>query len=117
LVVFVARSREVGNETLYPFHYDAESGADISELEKERERRRAGPLDSTFVDAEMELPRDDLLRLIWEAISDPLGSSQFLKTLDTLVSPFLSERGKSALETFLKSIEPYVDTAGLFGNP
>lgn len=101
----------------YPFHYDAESGADISELEKERERRRAGPLDSTFVDAEMELPRDDLLRLIWEAISDPLGSSQFLKTLDTLVSPFLSERGKSALETFLKSIEPYVDTAGLFGNP
>jgi hypothetical protein len=34
-----------------------------------------------------------------------------------LVSPFLSESGKSVLQTFLKSVEPYVDTAGLFGNP
>jgi hypothetical protein len=40
-----------------------------------------------------------------------------LKKLDHLVSPFLSESGKSVLETFLKSVEPYVDTAGLFGNP
>jgi hypothetical protein len=101
----------------YPFHYDAESGDDISEHEKDRERRRAGPLDSAFVDAGMELPRDDVLRLIWEAISDPVGPSQFLKTLDNLVSPFLSERGKTALATFLKSVEPYVETAGLFGNP
>jgi hypothetical protein len=101
----------------YPFNYDAESGEDISEGEKDRERRRAGPLDPAFVHAGLEVPRDDLLRLAWEAISDPARSSQFLKTLDYLASPFLSERGKSALETFLKSIEPYVDTAGLFGNP
>lgn len=46
-----------------------------------------------------------------------MGSSQFLKTLDHLVSPFLSERGRLAFQTFLKSLEPYVDTAGLFGNP
>jgi hypothetical protein len=46
----------------HPFHYDAESGDDISEHEKERERRRAGPLDPAFVDAGMELPRDDLLK-------------------------------------------------------
>jgi hypothetical protein len=101
----------------YPFRYDAETGDDGSEHEKERERRRAGPLDPAFVDAGMELPRDDLLRLIWEAISDPVRSSQFLKTLDQVASPFLSETGKSALETFLKSIEPYVETGGLFGNP
>jgi hypothetical protein len=100
-----------------PFRYDANSSADLSEREKEKERRRAGPLDPTFVDAGLELPRDDLLRFIWEAISDPVGPSRFLKTLDHLASPFLSERGKSVLETFLKSIEPYVDTAGLFGNP
>jgi hypothetical protein len=100
-----------------PLRYDAKSGEDISDREKDGERSKAGPLDPTFVDAGLELPRDDLLRLIWEAISDPGGSSQFLKTLDHLVSPFLSERGKSVLETFLKSIEPYVDTAGLFGNP
>jgi hypothetical protein len=101
----------------YPFRYDSESGDDISEREKDREQRRAGPLDPTFVRAGFELPRDELLRLIWEAISDPVGPSQFLKTLDHLLSPFLSERGKSVFETFLKSVEPYVDTAGLFGNP
>ena len=54
---------------------------------------------------------------MWEAISDPGASSQFLKKLDHLVSPFLSESGKSVLETFLKSVEPYVGTAGLFGDP
>jgi hypothetical protein len=101
----------------HPFHYDAESGDDISELEKEREQRRAGSLDSTFVDAGMELERDDLLRLIWEAISDPVGSSQFLKTLDQLVSPFLSEKGRAIFANVLKGAEPYVDVAGLFGAP
>jgi hypothetical protein len=101
----------------YPFHYDAESGNDISEREKERERRRAGPLDSTFVDAGMELPRDDLLGLIWEAVSDPTGPSRFLGVLDQLVSPYLSEKGQVFLADFLKGVEPYVDVAGLFGAP
>jgi hypothetical protein len=101
-----------------PFRYDAKSSPKyISEREKERERRIAGPLDPTFVDAGLELPRDDLLRVIWEAVSDPVGSSQFLKLLDQLVPPFLSERGKSVFEPFLRGVEPYVDSAGLFGNP
>src|SRR5271166_1975013 len=73
-----------------PFRYDAESGHDLSELEKERERRRAGPLDPTFVDAGWELSTDDLLRVVWESISDPTKASQFLKSLDALVSPYLS---------------------------
>jgi hypothetical protein len=39
-----------------PFRYDAESGEDVSDREKDRERRRAGPLDPAFVDAGWELP-------------------------------------------------------------
>jgi hypothetical protein len=99
-----------------PLRYDA-SGKHISEREKERERRRAGPLDPTFVDAGLELPRDGLLRLSWEAISDPAGSSQFLKTLDQLLSPFLSEKGRASLTDFLKGVDRNIDPAGLFGAP
>jgi hypothetical protein len=100
-----------------PFRYDASTGADLSEREKENERRRAGQLDPTFVDAELELPQDDILRLSWEATSDRVRSSDYLSTLDHVVSPFLSERGRGALDVFLKSIEPYIDTSGLLGNP
>ena len=96
------------------FRYDA-SGEHISEREKERERRRAGPLDPTLLEAGLELPRDDLLELSWEAISDQVGSNQFLKMLDQLVSPFLSEKGQANLADFLKSVERYVDPSGLFG--
>lgn len=97
-----------------PLRYDA-SGKHISEREKEQERRRAGPLDPAFVDAGLELPRDDLLSLSWEAVSDPVRSSQFLKTLNQLVSPFLSEKGRIGLTDFLKGIERYIDPSGLFG--
>ena len=100
-----------------PLHYDAKSGKDISVCDKERERRRAGALDPAFIDAGFELPRDDLLRLVWEAISDPVRSSQFLQMLDQLASPFLSESGQRVFQTFLKSVEPYIDTSGLLGNP
>ena len=98
-----------------PFRYDADSGHDLSEREKESERRRAGPLDPTFVDAGWELPRDDLLKLVWEFISDPAGPSKFLDVLDQLVSPLLSEKGRGMLINFLKSAQSYVDVAGLFG--
>lgn len=97
-----------------PFRYDA-SGEHISEREKARERRRAGPLDPTFVDAGLELPADDLLRLVWELVSDPTKASQFLKSLDALVSPYLSGQGKAIFAVFLSGLEPYVDVAGLFG--
>ena len=85
--------------------------------DKDREQRRAGTLDPSFVDAGLELPRDDLLKLAWEAISDPVRSSQFLKVLDQLVSPLLSENGSLFFQTFLRSVEPYIDTSGLLGNP
>ena len=100
-----------------PFRYDASSSADLSEREKEKERRRAGPLDPTFVDAGLELPRDDLLGLMWECVSDPTGPSKFLDVLDELLSPLLSEKGRAILADFLKGVERYVDAAGLFGNP
>jgi hypothetical protein len=100
-----------------PFRYDAKSGHDLSELEKERERRRAGQLDPTLVDAGWELPTDDLLKLVWESISDPTKISQFLKSFDALVSPYLSEQGQAIFAVFLNSLEPYVDVAGLLGAP
>ena len=84
---------------------------------RKRERRRAGPLDPTFVDAGWELPTDDLLRVIWELISDPAKVSQFLKSLDALVSPCLSEQGQAIFAVFSSGLEPYVDVAGLFGAP
>ena len=100
-----------------PFRYDASSGRGLSEREQERERRRAGPLDPTFIDAGWEVPTDDLLRVIWESISDPAEVSQFLKSLDALVSPYLSEQGQAIFAVFLSGLEPYVDVAGLFGAP
>ncbi len=99
-----------------PLRYDATSGEDILARNKDLERRRVGTLDPAFAEAGFELPRDDLLKLVWEAISDPVRSSQFLKMLDQLVSPLLSESGKIFFQTFLRSLEPYIDTSGLLGN-
>lgn len=98
-----------------PFHYDARTGDNLSEREKDGERRRAGPLDPAFVDAGWELPTDDLLRLVWELVSDPIKRSHFLILLDRLVSPHLSEKGRAFLADVLKGVEPYIDVAGLFG--
>ena len=100
-----------------PFRYDASSGRGLSEREKERERRRAGPLDPAFVDAGLEMPTDDLLRLVWESVSDPIKASQLMKSLNALASPFLSEKGQAIFADVLKGGEPYVDVAGLFGAP
>ena len=100
-----------------PFRYDANSGDDLSEREKEVERRRAGPLDPAFVDAGLELLTDDLLRLIWESVSDPTGPSKFLNVVDQRLSPFLSEKGRAILADFFKGVEPHIDLAGLFGAP
>jgi hypothetical protein len=100
-----------------PLRFDADSGDHLSEREKEAERRRAGPLDPTFVDAGWELSTDDLLGVAWESVSDPTKASQFLKSLDALVSLYLSEQGQAIFAVFLSSLEPYVDVAGLFGAP
>ena len=100
-----------------PFHYDVTSGDDLSEREKEAERRRAGPLDPTFVAARIELPRDDLLRLIWESVSDPAGPSHFLKTVSQIASPFLSDKGQAFFEDLLKGAGPNINVAGVFGDP
>jgi hypothetical protein len=100
-----------------PFHHDARSGEGLSERDKERERRRAGPYDPSFVDAGWGLPRDDILRLVWESVSDPAGPSQLLKLLGNLASPFLSDKGQAILAELLKGAEPYVHVAGLFGAP
>ena len=100
-----------------PFQYDASAGNKLSEREKERERRRAGPLDPRFVKAGFELPPDDLLDLVWELVSDPSGPSKLFKVLDQLVSPYLSDRSRSIYGDTLKNVEPYVNVAGLFGAP
>jgi hypothetical protein len=100
-----------------PFHHDASSGEGVSEPEKERERRRAGPFDPTFGNAGWEVPRDDILRLVWEMVSDPAKQSHFLKVLDQLVSPYVSEKGRASVAGFLKGVEPYGNVAGLFGAP
>jgi hypothetical protein len=100
-----------------PFHHDVYSGDDLSEGEKEAERRRAGALDPTFVAARFELPRDDLLRLSWESVSDPAGPSQFLKTISRIASPFLSEKGQAFFGDLLKSTGPYINVSGVFGDP
>lgn len=43
--------------------------------------------------------------------------SQFLKSLDALVSPYLSEQAQAIFAVFSSGLEPYVDVAGLFGAP
>ena len=99
-----------------PLRYDAELGEDISDREKDAERRKAGPLDPAFVDAGLELPRDDFLEEPYGRRSPTQGkSNQFLKMLHQLVSPFLSEKGQASLTDFLKGVEQYVDPSGLFG--
>ena len=37
--------------------------------------------------------------------------------LDELLSPFLSEKGRTSLTDFLKGVERYIDPSGLFGAP
>jgi hypothetical protein len=100
-----------------PLHYDVNSGDELSEREKEAERRRAGPLDPTFVAAGFELPRDDLLRLTREWISDPAGPSRLMETARHLAWPFLSEKGQAVFADLLKGAERYINIAGMFGNP
>jgi hypothetical protein len=63
------------------------------------------------------LPSDEVLSFVLEAVSDPAEPSQLLTSLDKLISPFLSEKGRGILAGILKGLEPYFDTAGLFGNP
>ncbi len=100
-----------------PFHYHASSGEGLSEGEKKRERRRAGPYDPSFVDAGWELPRDDILRLAWELVSDPVKRSHFLNVLGQIMSPYLSDKGRESVADYLKGVEAYVDVAGMFGAP
>ena len=88
-----------------PFRYDASSGSGLSEREKERERRRAGPLDPAFVEAGLELPTDDLLRLIWE--SDASGTGTDIVYTSGGASPF--QQWGSPLSNFFSTASGPVD--------
>jgi hypothetical protein len=51
--------------------------------------------------------------LVWGSV-EPW---QLLKSLGALFPQFLFERGQAILADLLQGIEPYIATAGLFGNP
>jgi hypothetical protein len=100
-----------------PWRYDARSDDDLTEREMERELRRAGPLDQTFIEAGLTPPPDYVLGFISELVWGPAGPSQLLKSIEELASPFLSDKGQAILAGFLRDLEPYVAVAGLFGDP
>jgi len=100
-----------------PLRYDADSGEDLSERQMEAELRKAGPLDPTLASTGLAPPSGDMLNLISELVWGSKGPTQALKSLETLISPFASDKGRELLAEFLRGLEPYVETAGLFGNP
>ena len=75
-----------------PLRYDARSG-NFSERDVETDLRRAGPLDSTLADAGLAPPLDDILRFISELSVGSAQPPQVLRSVEELISPFLSEKG------------------------
>ena len=62
-------------------------------------------------------PSGDLLNVASELVWGSEGPTQLLTLLETWISPLASEQGRGVLSEFLRSLEPYVATTGLFGNP
>jgi hypothetical protein len=58
-----------------------------------------------------------MLNVASELIWGSGGPTQLLTSLETVISPFASEKGREVLSEFLRGLEPYVATGGLFGNP
>ncbi len=100
-----------------PFRYDAHFDEEYSEREIQAELQRAGSIDPDLAAAGLVPPSDDLLNVASELVWGSEGPTQLLASLETHVSPFASEKGREVLSEFLRGLEPYVATAGLFGNP
>lgn len=100
-----------------PLRYDARSDEKYSERETQAELRRAGPLDPGLAAAGFPPPSGDMLNLASELVWGSEGSTQLLTSLETRISPFASEKGREVLSEFLRGLEPYVATSGMFGSP
>jgi hypothetical protein len=100
-----------------PLRYDAHSDGEYSEREIQAELRRAGSLDPDLAAARLAPPPGDMLNLASELVWGSEGPTQLLASLETRISPFASEKGREVVSEFLHGLEPYVATAGLFGNP
>jgi hypothetical protein len=62
-------------------------------------------------------PAQDILKLGSEGVWGSDKPSQLWKTLRELASRYLSEKGQEAFRALVEVLEPYVNVAGLFGNP
>jgi hypothetical protein len=100
-----------------PLRYDTHSDEEYSAREIQAELRRAGSIDPDLAAAGLVPPSDDLLNVASELVWGSEGPTQLLGSLETHISPFASEKGREVLSEFLLGLEPYVATAGLFGNP
>jgi hypothetical protein len=100
-----------------PLRYDARSDNNFSEREKQAELRRAGPIDPDLAAAGLPPPCGDMLNFASELVWGSEGATQLLTSLETRISPFASEKGREVLSEFLRGLESYVATTGLFGNP
>jgi hypothetical protein len=100
-----------------PLRYDAHSDEKYSEREIQAELRRAGPIDPDLAAAGLPPPSADILNLASELVWGSEGSTQLLTSLEERISPFASEKGRVVLSEFLRGLESYVATTGLFGNP
>ena len=100
-----------------PLRYDAHSNEEYSEREIQAELRRAGSIDPDLAAAGLVPPSGDLLNVASELIWGSEDPTQLLTLLETWISPLAPEKGREVLSDFLSSLEPYVATTGLFGNP
>jgi hypothetical protein len=101
-----------------PWRYDARSGDEPTADDIAKEFRRTGPPDQALADAGLVLaPAQDILKLGSEVVWGSDKPSQLLKTLRELASQYLSEKGQQEFRALAEGFEPYVQVAGLFGNP
>jgi hypothetical protein len=100
-----------------PLRYDAHSNEEYSESEIQAELRRAGQPDADLAGAGLVPPSGDLLNVASELVWGSDGPTQLLTLLEARISPFVSESGLKIVSEFLRGLEPYVATTGLFGSP
>jgi hypothetical protein len=100
-----------------PLRYDANSNEEYSERKIQAELRRAGPVDPDLAAAGLPPPSGDILNLASELVWGSDGPTRLLTLLEARISPFVSENGLKILSEFLRGLEPYVATTGLFGSP